>query len=180
MGIAALQSTKKPWAHLLIVPDGRTFDVAHSVPPNFAVKMVAGVKCKTKAGLLSEFARALSFPDYFGHNWDALEECLADLDWLPAPGYVVVVADADQILTKPEDEDDYETFIEILAEAGEAWSTKRSGSSMGAGTPFHTVLLVSDKQKHKRKNWLAPALSIEKAAVGERKTAKPTKTRARS
>ena len=180
MGFAALQSTKKPWAHLLIVPDGRTFDVAHSVPPDFAVKMVAGTKCKTKAGLLSEFARVLSFPDYFGHNWDALEECLADLDWLPASGYVVMIADAEQVLTKPDDEDDYETFIEILAEAGEAWSTKRSDSSTGAGIPFHTVLLVSDRQKHKRRNWLVPMLSTEKAAVGEHKTTKPAKARGRS
>jgi RNAse (barnase) inhibitor barstar len=180
MGFAALQSTKKPWAHLLILPDSRTFDVIHSVPPNFAVKMVTGGKCKTKAGLLSEFARVLSFPDYFGHNWDALEECLADLDWLPAPGYVVVVSDAEQVLTKPDDEDDYETFIEILAEAGEAWSTKRSGLSTGTGIPFHTVLLVSDKQKHKRRNWLVPALSTEKAPVGDRKTTKPTKARPRS
>jgi RNAse (barnase) inhibitor barstar len=180
MGFAALQSTKKPWAHLLIVPDGRTCDVAHSVPPNFAVKTVAGAKCKTKAGLLSEFARALSFPDYFGHNWDAFEECLADLDWLPASGYVVVVADAELVLTKPDDEDDYETFIEILAEAGEAWSIKRPPSSAGAGTPFHTVLLVSNKQKHKRRNWLVPTLSIEKTAVGDRTTTKPPKARARS
>jgi RNAse (barnase) inhibitor barstar len=180
MGFAALQSTKKPWAHLLILPDDRTFDIAHSVPPNFTVKTVAGGKCKTKAGLLSEFARALSFPDYFGHNWDALEECLADLDWLPASGYVVVVADAEQVLTKPDDEDDYETFIEILAEAGETWSTKRFGSSMETGIPFHTVLLVSEKQKHKRRNWLVPTLSTEKAAVDDRKTGKLAKTRVRS
>jgi RNAse (barnase) inhibitor barstar len=164
MGFAALQSTKKPWAHLLVLPDGRQVDIAHSVPSNFAVKVVAGAKCRTKAGLLSEFARTLSFPDYFGHNWDALEECLADLDWLPAPGYVVVVADADLVLTKPDEEDDYETFIEILAEAGEAWSEKRSGSVAGVGIPFHTVLLVSDKQKHKRRNWLVPVLSAEKEA----------------
>ena len=179
MGFAALQSTKKPWAHLLVLQDGPKLDLAHSVPSNFAVKVVAGGKCKTKAGLLAEFARALSFPDYFGHNWDALEESLADLDWLPAPGYVIVVTDAEQVLTKPDEEDDYETFIEILAEAGEAWSTKRSGSVAGAGVPFHTILIVSDKQRHKRRNWLVPPLSAEKGA-GEFRSTRPTKARARS
>ena len=99
MSFATLQSTKKPWAHLLVLHDGQKLDLAHNVPSNFAVKAVAGNRCKTKAGLLAEFARALSFPDYFGHNWDALEECLADLDWLPARGYVVVVTDADLVLT---------------------------------------------------------------------------------
>jgi hypothetical protein len=33
-----------------------------------------------KAELLTFLSHALSLPGYFGHNWDALEECLGDLD----------------------------------------------------------------------------------------------------
>ena len=170
MSLAALQSTKKPWAHLLIVQDGRALDLVQHMPANFAVKSVSGAKCKTKSGLLGEFARALSFPDYFGHNWDALEECLADLEWLPARGYVILVTEADQLLTKLDDEDDYETFIEILSEAGEAWSGKESGAVAGEGIPFHTVLAVSDKHKHKRKNWLVPPLVTDHAAGASKRS----------
>ncbi len=36
-----------------------------------------------KAHLLHLLARELSFPAYFRPNWDALEECLRDLSWLP-------------------------------------------------------------------------------------------------
>lgn len=44
-----------------------------------------------KAGFLEVAAKALRFPDYFGSNWDAFEDCLTDLSWLGAGGYVLVV-----------------------------------------------------------------------------------------
>ena len=34
-----------------------------------------------KAGMLEATAKALGFPDWFGGNWDALEDCLTDLSW---------------------------------------------------------------------------------------------------
>ena len=40
--------------------------------------------CTDKATLLARFAAALQFPDWFGHNWDALADCITDLSWLPA------------------------------------------------------------------------------------------------
>ena len=32
--------------------------------------------------------QALGFPDWYGHNWDALADCLTDLSWMAADGYV--------------------------------------------------------------------------------------------
>ena len=43
----------------------------------------------SKSALLAWYATALNFPGYFGHNWDALEECLRDLAWLP-PGRILI------------------------------------------------------------------------------------------
>ena len=41
-----------------------------------------GESVGTRERLLAALARTLSFPSYFGGNWDALEECLRDLSWL--------------------------------------------------------------------------------------------------
>ena len=47
--------------------------------------------------LFDALAAGFSFPDYFGRNWDAVDECLRDLSWLPADGYVLVVRAADAL-----------------------------------------------------------------------------------
>lgn len=45
-----------------------------------------------KAAFMERCARHLSLPEYFGRNWDALEECLTDPSWqAPAAGRVVLV-----------------------------------------------------------------------------------------
>lgn len=44
-----------------------------------------------KTALLRWLAAALNFPITFGMNWDALNDCLADMSWRPAPGYAIVL-----------------------------------------------------------------------------------------
>ena len=44
--------------------------------------------------LFSVISSTLKFPEYFGKNWDALDECLTDLDWLDEKGYLLVLHDA--------------------------------------------------------------------------------------
>jgi hypothetical protein len=40
--------------------------------------------------LFVECADTLAFPSWFGHTWEGLADCLADLSWLPGTGHVLV------------------------------------------------------------------------------------------
>ncbi len=58
----------------------RTLRFRKKDPDKLIVRIPASVA--SKADLLAILAEELSFPDYFGENWDALEEMLGDLSWL--------------------------------------------------------------------------------------------------
>ena len=146
-----LQSTKAPWTSLLIVTAQQRAESLVHPPPGLVLKIIKGLHCKTPATLFAEFARALEFPDYFGHNWDALEECLADLEWLPAKGYILLITDAASVL--PSDETEFETLLEILRDAGEAWGSGQAGMGARGAIPFHVLFAVSERDKDKRAHW---------------------------
>lgn len=49
-----------------------------------------GARVDTKADFLRAAGDALGFPDWAGRNWDAFEELVNDLSWLPgAKGYLL-------------------------------------------------------------------------------------------
>lgn len=72
-----------------------------------------------KAGLLTAVAEAFNFPSYFGHNWDALDEMLTDLSWLPAAGYVIILDDFETLAqVAPQT---WQMFLTIWREATAVW-----------------------------------------------------------
>jgi RNAse (barnase) inhibitor barstar len=173
---AHLSNATPPWSGLLVVPRGASAAAVVKAPPGFALHTIQGKKCRTPSGLFSEFARTLGFPDYFGHNWDALEECLADLEWLPAKGYIFLVTDAQAVL--PDDEEEYETLLEVLNDAGEAWSKGQTAD--GRRAPFHVLFAIAEQDKSKRKRWeleefSSPELKTPRAKPTPPRSAKPSK-----
>ena len=88
-----------------------------------------------KAGLLHCMAAALHFPTYFGHNWDALEDCLNDLSWLPPGGYVLLFEHADALQNA--DGDDFEILLDILAGV--------TAEAATCGLPWHVFFVLSDE-----------------------------------
>lgn len=73
----------------------------------------------TKAQFLTASARAMDFPSYFGHNWDAFEESLNDLTWAPAQGYLVVFDGAGHFAQAQPDE--FAVALDILRESVKRW-----------------------------------------------------------
>ncbi|MEU8315142.1 barstar family protein [Micromonospora sp. NPDC048887] len=61
----------------------------HGVP-------VSGAQARTRAGLHETLAGALALPGWYGHNWDALADALADR--LDAGPLTLVVTDAADLL----------------------------------------------------------------------------------
>lgn len=71
--------------------------------------------CRDKAELLRRASTAFRFPDWFGHNWDALADSLADLSWLDAPGYLVILEAPDDLIAAAPAV--WRTLCEVLQEA---------------------------------------------------------------
>jgi hypothetical protein len=79
-----------------------------------------------KVQLLKNLAVALGFPDWFGHNWDALEDCLTDLSWRDASAHVLLIEN-------PKPGDDLGVLIDILRSSAESWAAR--------GKPFFAIFI---------------------------------------
>jgi RNAse (barnase) inhibitor barstar len=85
-----------------------------------AVWRIDLAKVRSKARLLATLARALDFPEWFGHNWDALQDCLTDLSWRPAPGYVVVLENCEGLAASAPEA--FATTLEVCRHAARWWA----------------------------------------------------------
>ncbi len=142
-----LRATKGPWVILRSASKGKAAVLGDL--HGLLLRSVDGARCRTKDALLRELATALDFPAYFGNNWDALEESLNDLEWLPARGYVLVFRDAHHVLsTAPEERP---TLVGILGSAGAEWASLH-------GKPFHAVLMVPEAGPDAARAWGLPVV----------------------
>ncbi|HEY0199414.1 MAG TPA: barstar family protein [Rhodanobacter sp.] len=71
--------------------------------------------CRGKDELLRRLAASLPLPATFGDNWDALADCLRDLDGMPAWGRVLLFEHADDLRLSAEA--DFDVLLGILDDA---------------------------------------------------------------
>ena len=90
--------------------------------------LVAKVRFAAKEQLLKNIARALSFPGWFGHNWDALEDCLSDLSWRERDAAGTIL-----LFEQPRRDDDFGVLVDVLASSAQSWATR--------GKPFFALFV---------------------------------------
>lgn len=95
----------------------------HKKKEDEGIIYIQGNKCKTLEALFDEFKMAFKFPAYFGYNWNAFDECINDLDWLPYKSYEIYINHFEEILEK--DNINFEIFIEVLINTLREWTQGR-------------------------------------------------------
>jgi hypothetical protein len=88
-------------------------------PENYAVAVLDGEKASSRAGFFTEIARALRFPDYFGHNWDAVYDCLTDPSVMSATGTVLLLDGFGHFARN--DPEQWATGLKVLQDACVFW-----------------------------------------------------------
>ena len=81
-----------------------------------------------KEAVIGRVAGALAFPAWFGGNWDALEDCLSDLSWMAAGGYVLLIEGVQGVPLVERG-----TLVDILASAAASWAERKR--------PFFAVIV---------------------------------------
>ena len=90
---------------------------------------VVAVEAEEK--LFDSLSRALDFPQWFGRNWDALEDVLDDLSWRKGDGHVLVFR------SYPAGEE-LGILLDVLRSSAEYWA--------GRGKPFFAVFIDPAKK----------------------------------
>lgn len=80
---------------------------------------VEGHRIASKGALLADMGQVFRFPGYAGQNWDAFEELMRDLEWLPLQPRLLVWDDP-QTLARSQPSA-WATARSILAEAVHHW-----------------------------------------------------------
>ena len=150
MDTTRLLSPKPPHLHLLVASPNRAQDVAWSLARStdrrVVVRTIRGAKAVTEGELFNELAAALQFPFYFGENWNAIDECLSDLEWLSGDAYVLFFTDSPQLLAQ-----DPPSRLGLLWQVLESVAVEsahpRHEGAARAARPFHVVFQCTQEEE---------------------------------
>lgn len=109
-----------PWLHIMTEDGGVHVNELLPGSGRVYVARVAGQGMTDEVSTFQQLYEELKFPEYFGWNWNALYDCLRDLQWLSSDHHVLIIESAESVLS--EDETAREMFFRTLWRAGRQWS----------------------------------------------------------
>ncbi|WP_125717239.1 barstar family protein [Pseudoalteromonas rubra] len=114
------------------LPDKSSVLKNELVKEGFLVRELDSSLIKDDESLFSSVSNALGFPDYFGNNWDGMDECLVELDLSSYSG-VVLFFDRSSDLWR-----------DATYSAGKFLSVWQSAAEIrgGEGKPFHLCFVI--------------------------------------
>jgi RNAse (barnase) inhibitor barstar len=138
----------------LFNPDGPALSVLAATPhavanylmawtpahPKWDVLRVRGAKSSDEARFFDELAAALQFPYYFGENWNAVWDCIIDLNWLEGSSFLIVFDSAEHLLS--ESDQGFQFLLEVLTDAHQRWHQETADFGARGRQPiaFQSVL----------------------------------------
>jgi RNAse (barnase) inhibitor barstar len=94
---------------------------------NMQFAVVDGKGVDDKASFIKAIGESLAFPSYSAKNWDAFEESMNDLSWLPSDNGYVIVFDHAGVFEAAQPKA-FMTALDILGDVCKSWGD--------AGTPM--------------------------------------------
>ena len=110
------------------------------------IVLVRGEKMTSMRGLLDECSAALQFPPRPTSNWDSFSEDFFSLEWIAQSRKILVVLNADRVLTE-ERESERTIFFNILVDA--PVENAKEWASRGDRESSFEVILQTD-EAHRR------------------------------
>jgi RNAse (barnase) inhibitor barstar len=113
------------------------------------IKLIDGNKCNNKQELLNEFSNKLNFPGYFGNNWDAMDECINDLEWFSTSPILLIIKNFQEVLKN--DPSGQEILLSILETTVSDWSKPYPHRPIKTSRVFRVIFqcILENKQKCK-------------------------------
>jgi RNAse (barnase) inhibitor barstar len=159
MDLQHLTRPTPPWLHVLAGNGDVMLNLERTGSGRTVVRAVRGHKATTAGTLFDEMAAALQFPDYFGENWDAVNDCLADLRWLRADAVVICFTRATELLANAAARD-MKAFARVLEHAAKVHNEPKRPAKP---VPFHVVWQVAaDEVEALEERWKKAGVELHR------------------
>lgn len=94
---------------------------AGALPEGYRAVVIEGSGVESREVFFDKLANALSFPSYFGRNWDAVYDCLTDPSVMPVERVVLVLDGFERFaVSEPEQ---WRVALNVFGDASEFWTT---------------------------------------------------------